>query len=56
MRFVDEVTERGMESESTDEEDAPQACWGNLLVGRMRGLDDADVSSDGEDSADEYDR
>ena len=52
----DEVIERGMESESTDEEDGPQHSWANPLAGRMRGCDDADVSSDGEESVDEYDK
>ena len=40
-----EVTERGIESESSDEEDAVHKCnWGNALTGRMRGYDDEDDS------------
>ena len=38
----DEITERGMESASTDEDDGPQAAVRNGLVGRMRGYDDDD--------------
>ena len=38
----DEITERGMESASTDEDDGPQADVRNGLVGRMRGYDDED--------------
>ena len=40
----DEVNERGIQSESSDEEDGPQSCWSNPLAGRMRGFDDEDES------------
>ena len=45
----DEITERGMESASTDEGDGPQAAVRNVLAGRMRGFDDEDESVFSED-------
>ena len=49
----DEVIERGILSESSDEDDGPQDNWSNPLAGRMHGFDDDDdddesASSEGE--------
>ena len=41
----EEVTVRGMQSESSDEEDGPESRWSNPLAGRMRGYDEKDESS-----------
>ena len=51
----DEITERGMESASTDEDDGPQAAVRNVLAGRMRGFDDEDdfISSADEETDEE---
>ena len=51
----DEITERGMESASTDEDDGPQVAVRNVLAGRMRGFDDEDdcVSSEDEETDEE---
>ena len=64
----EEVDERGIQSESSDEEDGPQSCWSNPLAGRMRGFDDEEESvssasadeaaackSDGKDVPDDID-
>ena len=45
----DEVTERGTESESADEDDGPKFTVRNGLIGRMRGFDDEDSASDESD-------
>ena len=51
----EEVTERGALSESTDEEDGPQARWSNPLAGRMRCYDDEESEWSADEEAPEYD-
>ena len=46
-----EVTERGIESESSDEDDVPKCNWGNALSGRMGGYDDDGDSNSSEGEA-----
>ena len=44
----DEVIERGVLSESSDDEhDGPRASWKNPLVGRMHGLEEDSDTSEG---------
>ena len=44
----DEVIERGVLSESSDdEEDGPRSSWENPLVGRMHGLEEDSDTSEG---------
>ena len=45
----DELTVRGMESDSSGEHDGPQLDWSNPLAGCMRGHDDEDESVSSED-------
>jgi len=49
----DEVTERGMESASTDSDDGPQASWENVLTGRMRCYDDEEPYASDEEVGEE---